>query len=164
MNNIIVHAAPVAHPPFAVAAILEEQDTCLLLKQQTTLTDPGKPAWFLANKLEQEHVYQLGDVLLKGKNPTRLLAIVHDIEHQPTCSLDSVTKAYHKLSTIVTSERIASIAIPLLGTVHGRIPLDLAITSFQRVFLTNPPDYLEKIWLVLPEDASCECLSLLRNE
>ena len=162
-NNILVHAAPIEHPPFTVSAIMEEQDTHLLLQRPTTLIDPGKPAWYLANKLEQERIYNLGDIISSGKDPIRLLAIVHDIDRQPTCNLDDISTAYQNLLTTIELHHITSLGMPLLGTVHGQFSLETAMTAFRETMISHPCICLKKLWLILPEGASCECMSLLRT-
>jgi hypothetical protein len=57
---------------------------------------------------------------------------------------------------------LSSISMPLLGTVHGKLPADQAIVLFKQVALEKLPDCLEKIWLILPEGCDCQCLSPLR--
>jgi len=78
-----IQAAPKAHPPFSCQAIVEEQDTYLILSEQTELKDPGKPVWYLASMIENAETYPLGSVIIKGKSPLRLCAVVHDIEQEP---------------------------------------------------------------------------------
>lgn len=39
--------------PFDIDAVVEEQDTALILSQSGNITEPdNKPAWFLASKLK----------------------------------------------------------------------------------------------------------------
>ena len=66
LNGVAIVAAPRNHPPFKFQAIVQEQDTHQLLGEQTTLTDPGKPAWYLANTLEIEQTPALGSVIIRA--------------------------------------------------------------------------------------------------
>ena len=163
LGNITIYAAPKEHPPFSYKAIVEEQDTHLLLQQQTLLRDPGKPAWYLANKLDTDENYRLGDVVIRGQAPKRLLAIVHDVEQTPTCTIESVELAYQHLMICVKQQGFSSLALPLLGTVHGKIPIEESINLLSHATQQNPPACLLKIWLILPDHQDCSCLQQLTD-
>ena len=160
LNGTTLCAAPKDHAPFSFQAIVEEQDTQLLLSEQTILTDPGKPAWYLANTLEQQATHSLGEVLIRGQTPKRLLAIIHDIEQSPTSTPDTVKRAYENILTIIVENNIASLALPLLGTVHGKLTLAESLRLLGSALELNPPSCLQRIWLILPKETNCTCLSL----
>lgn len=161
LESATLYAAPKDYPPFSCQAIVEEQDTHLLLREQTTLTDPGKPAWYLANTLESEVNHSLGEVIIRGQSPKRLLAIVHDIEQSPTCTSETVKLAYQNILTTVKGNYITSFALPLLGTAHGKLTATDSINLFGSVFLHNSSTCFQRIWLILPEGTNCSCLSQL---
>lgn len=55
INDINIVGAPKALPPFYIDAVVEEQDTALILSQSGNITEPdNKSAWFLANKLKPD--------------------------------------------------------------------------------------------------------------
>ncbi len=162
-KGIAIHAAPREYPPFTYQAIVEEQDTNLLLSEQTILKDPGKPAWYLANTLENGASYPLGTVIIKGQNPKRLLAIVHDIERTPTCEPKTIHRAWQNVIRAIEDNKISSAAMPLLGSVHGKLPITTSISLFRECLDKNVPACLEKIWLILPGDCSCEYLAQLKD-
>jgi len=155
-------AAPRTHPPFTCQAIVEEQDTYLLMAEQTTLKDPGKPCWFLANTMEQEDACTLGSVIIKGHVPIRLLAIVHNINQVPTCHPESISKTYRTLLNTIQEKAITSVALPLLGTVHGKLSITEAIALLNECLQAPLPESLQRIWLVLPSGTGCECLAGLK--
>jgi len=161
-GHVTIQGAPKDYPPFPVQAIVEEQDTHLLLGEQITLTDPGKPAWYLANTLEREDdIYQLGSVLLKPQQKVRLLAIVHDIEQDPTCKPEFIELAWQNIFQIIETEKLTSIALPLLGTVHGKIKLPHAFELLRTALQNNLPECLERIWFILPTGTDCTYLRQL---
>jgi len=162
-QGITIHAAPKDYPPFTPQAMLEEQDTELLLNPQTSLHDPGKPAWYLANTLEDNPSHPLGSVVVKGQQPKRLLAIVHDIEHTPTCQPAFIQTAWLNVMAIIQENRFTTVAMPLLGTTHGKISVKDAILMLGESLKQNRPTCLEKIWLILPLDCSCEILAPLSD-
>lgn len=163
-EDVVIYAAPKGHASFSYQAIVEEQDTHLLLQQQDFLSDPGKPAWYLANILEGEKSQFLGEVLVRGKMPSRLLAIIHDIEQSPTYNLNSIILAYRNILILVAEKGISSLALPLLGTVHGKLAITDSIKLLRNALQKNLPACLQRIWLILPEGIDCRCLNLLSKE
>ena len=161
LGDLTIQAAPRDYPPFHYQAIVQEQDTNLLLSEQTTLREPGKPAWYLANTLERTESYSLGTIILKGHDPKRLLAIVHDIEQTPTCSPEVIKLAYNNLFKIIETKHISSLAIPLLGTVYGKLRVNESIDLLRESLQQDLPACLNKVWLILPEDYDCSCLKQL---
>jgi len=160
--GLTIHAAPMEYPPFTYQAIIEEQDTNLLLSEQKTLIDPGKPAWYFANMLEGEATHPLGTVIIKGKYPNRLLAVVHDIECTPTCEAYSIQQAWKNVMQTIEDNHITALATPLLGSVHGKLSITNSLELMCEGLQQNLPICLEKIWLVLPKDGSCDCLTKLK--
>ena len=163
LGDINIVAAPRSNPPFRYQAIVEEQDTHLILGEQHRLTDPGKPAWYLANTLEAVRPYDLGTVVVKGHSPHRLLAVVHDVEQTPTLSPDSVTQAYLTVLQIGQSMLLTSLAMPLLGTVHGHLSEHESLQRLRDCLLQGPIAGLQRLWLILPTDSDCHCLSYLSS-
>jgi len=159
--GIHITAAPGDAPPFVCQAMVVEQDTHLLLGAQTVLPDPGKPAWYLANTLEREPVHALGAVVTTGHKPLRLLAIVHDIEHSPTCLPEHIRQAWRHILQITAHKQIDTLAAPLLGTVHGHLSPSQSIGLFREALVEDPPIHLSRIWLILPPETGCECLQQL---
>lgn len=161
LDGLLVVAAPLTCPPFDYQAIVEEQDTHLLLGRQTILDDQGKPAWYLANTLETSIPYSLGSVICKGHAPQRLLAVVHDIEQEPTCRTKTVKLAYKAVMQTVKERRLESLALPLLGTVHGKLSIRDSIQLLHNIMRHGSPVSLRRLWLILPMGSDCRCLAQL---
>lgn len=72
INDIDIVVAPKTVAPFDVDAMVEEQDTALILSEPGNITaSDNKPAWFLANKLESQALLKPGSVIKRdGKNHT----------------------------------------------------------------------------------------------
>lgn len=163
LGDVTLVAAPRTHPPFTCQAMVEEQDTYLLMAEQTTLKDPGKPAWYLANTLQQQEACQPGSVIIKSHAPIRLLAVVHNIDQEPTCHPAHISKAYQSLLQILQEKEISSVGLPLLGTVHGKLLITEAIALLADCVQAGLPESLQRIWLILPSGTGCECLAELKR-
>lgn len=160
-GDISIVAAPRSSPPFPCQAMVEEQDTHLILGEQTLLRDPGKPAWYLANTLDTVKPHALGEVVVK--RPQRLLAVVHDIEQSPTLSPNSVSRAYQNLLQLQQTLQLNSLAMPLLGTVHGQMSAQDSLLRLRPCLEQGPNSGLQRLWLILPPGSDCACLSLLSH-
>ncbi len=162
LGDLAVVAAPRHHPPFSCQAFVHEQDTNLLLGEQTTLRDPGKPAWYLANILEEAPTSALGSVIIRGQAPVHLLAIIHDIEKNPTCQQAHITTAYQNIWHIAQQTGLSTIGMPLLGTVHGKLPVDVALSLFRSSLESHQHDKLQHIWLIWPASQDCRIGALIK--
>lgn len=159
--SIIVIPANLA--PKNVAAIVEEQDTALVLGQpsEITLTD-NKPSWFLANKLESQKILEPGSVVIRNGKTLKILAIVHDLDHDPTWKPEWISQALDNILNISGLHGIHTLQMPVLGTQHGRYEL----TAFLSLLTDKIKTYqgpLEKIWLIIPRENCTQALSYLKE-
>jgi len=68
-----------------------------------------------------------GDLVVRPGTPLRMLAVVHKLDEDPTWRACWVADAYHGVFREITQRRLASVALPLLGTVHGRMNRDRSL-------------------------------------
>ena len=62
-----------------------------------------------------------GTVIARGSNPIHFLAVVHDLDQTPTVREEWVAKALEQIIREVNARDIRSLAVPLLGGVHGSL-------------------------------------------
>lgn len=162
VGSIEVYAAPREYPPFTCQALVQEQDTNLLLGDQQTVIEPEQPAWYLANTLERDQpVYRPGDVVMKRGQPMQLMAIVHDIEQEPTTNLETIRLAWQNVMQITAQKNISHLGVPALGSVHGKIACIDSLQALAEVVRSQAPDCLQKIWIILQKDQHLDLVSLL---
>ena len=100
INDIDIVVAPKAVAPFDIDAVVEEQDTALILSESGNITtSDNKPAWFLANKLESQSLLKSGSVIKRDGETLRLLAIVHDLDVEPSWSSEWIEQALDNILT-----------------------------------------------------------------
>ena len=163
IGNVTLEASPCAYPPFTCEAIVQEQDTHLLLGEQHRLIEPKEPAWYLANTLERdEPVYSAGDVVIKPGTPARWLAVIHDIEQQPTTHNEIIQLAWQNILRLTTENNITRLATPALGSVHGKITVTDSLQILFDLLRDQAPAGLEKIWIIIAENQQLDLVSLLR--
>ena len=104
--------SPSQFAPFTVQAIVEEQDTALILGNTDKINDPGnKPAWYLANTLETQPLLTPGQVIIRDTQPLRLQAIIHDLDAEPTCNELWIFQAIQQTFDIAENRDLNAILI-----------------------------------------------------
>lgn len=163
INDIDIVVAPKAVPPFNIDAVVEEQDTALILSQPEIITDSGnKPAWFLANKLESQPLLKPGSVIKRDGKTIRLLAIVHDLDMEPSWSSEWVAQSLDNIIKLSNTQGISSIQLPVLGAKHGRFNVQEFIQLLVIAIKKNEGQ-LKKIWLIVPQQDCSRTLSFLKR-
>jgi len=163
INDIDIVVAPKAVAPFNIDAVVEEQDTALILSEPGNITDSGnKPVWFLANKLESQPLLKPGSVIKRDGKTIRLLAIVHDLDMEPSWSSDWVAQALDNLIKLSHTQGISSIQLPVLGAQHGRFHIQ-DFLQLLVIAIKKSHGKLKKIWLVVSQQDCSSTLSFLKE-
>ncbi len=151
INHIDLHISPENLSPFPVQAIIQEQDTSLVLEPDDELRDPGddKPLWYDANKIDLLESHQPGDVIIKSFNPMYLLAIVHNLDLSPSWKTEWIETALSKALAITEEKGISAIRLPVIGAQYGHFELDKFIDILKQAANKNEGNNLKKIWLVV---------------
>ena len=162
--SIDIHIAPEDRPPFPVIALVEEQDTSLVLKPDDEIRDPGdnKPLWYDANKTKLSEAHQPGDVLSKSFNPIRFLAIVHDLDQTPSWKSEWIEMALSNVFELSGNRSLSAIGIPVLGAQFGRFKLEEFISIFVAALKKQNFEYSLKIWLVVKQEECQKAFELLK--
>jgi hypothetical protein len=145
-------AAPDDQSPFPVQARAEEEDTYLVLSAPTTGVRQAEHPIRLMTALWDVDPLEPGSVVVKPGNPLRLLAVVHDLDLDPTCKEDWVAQAMGGIRQEVLSRGITSLALPLIGCIHGRLPADLFAGLLSVWFRQESALPLKRLWLVAEPD------------
>ena len=167
-RHVSVTFAPATYQPFAPAAVVEEQDTYLIMGEQQEIVEPEQPAWVLANQLDTSPALSPGTVLRKGSQPLRLLAIIHDVEQSPTTTPEWIEKALATIFSIAEELSISSLKLPLLATSCHNFSESDFFKLLLRVVAQRSTDKPLKIWMPCKSDVACKplasCLLQFVNE
>ncbi|WP_455208014.1 hypothetical protein [Kaarinaea lacus] len=152
MADIEIAVAPAQFPPFKTIAVVEEQDTSLVLGESSEIRDPGeKPLWYLTNKLQSLAPLTPGEVIVRKSRPVRMQAIIYDLDHEPICNEPWVQQAVRKIITLTNTHHIQSLQMPLLGTRYADLETEQFIRLLLETITRHKPVSLRKLWLVTPE-------------
>lgn len=135
-------AAPRNEPPFDVEAIVEEEDTYLTLSAEAVLRLPGDSPMRVMTEAHAAREESPGTIVVRSTRPLTLLAVVHKLDEDPTWREEWVVSALDKIATEVERRRLSSVALPLLGTVHGKLAPERALA------LTRGALSGRRVWLI----------------
>ncbi|MGH8119455.1 MAG: hypothetical protein ACRESK_02455 [Gammaproteobacteria bacterium] len=150
VGRIEITVAPPGQPPWRLDAIIEEQDTSLLLGDTHVIRDTCESYTALVGKMKIQAPLVSGQVLVRHTRPGKLIAIVYDIGKKPVYREEWIAAALLQLFEEMEAHRIRNIAMPLLGVTHGRYPH----TDFLELLCSMAADVRsecpQKIWLITP--------------
>jgi hypothetical protein len=151
--------APADRPPFAIGARIEEEDRYLVLSAKPTFTDPGPLHPIrLHTELVTLEPKALGTVVLQRGVPHRLLAVVHDLDQEPSSQREWVREALHAALRCAKELQIHALALPLLGAVHRGISQRESLDEIKTALLEAE---LERVWLIVAAGAEAEAIERL---
>lgn len=163
INDIDIVVAPKTVSLFDIDAVVEEQDTALILSEPGNITEPdNKPPWFLANKLESQALLKPGSVIKRDGKTIRLLAIVHDLDREPSWSSEWIAQALDNIIKFSHKQGISSFQLPVLGAKHGRFNIE-EFLQLLVIAIKKDKGQLKKIWLVVPQEDCSSTLSALKR-
>jgi len=162
INGHDIYIAPDNCPPFSVKAIVEEQDTSLVLEPSDELPEynDSRPVWYQANTLELQKVYHPGEVIVKSYNPIRFLAIVHDLDCDPSWNIKWIKSAIKNIFQLCHEKQLVSLALPILGTQFGKLKNEEFLTLLVNQLELKQSNYPQRIWLLVSAD---DCQKVYEN-
>ena len=128
-----------------VDAVVEEQDTNLILGKSPFILDTIENFPAMVKNMEQQTCEKVGNVLVKQSVPIRFIAIVYDVEHTPIGEKTWIEEAILKILSHCDKYRIKTLAMPLLGTSYGKLEEESIIQMLQESLIQNRRQTLKKI-------------------
>lgn len=156
-------AAPKNRQPFPVDAVAFEEDTFLVLSADTTVREPHEPLMRVITRVIETRPETPGSVLVKGKRPLRLLAIVHDLNQEPSWREEWIESALRGIFQEVESRRLKSLALPFLGTLHGPLDKQRFVMLLREALERMEFKQLKYLWLIVPAGTDREILEILES-
>ena len=88
--------------------------------------------------------------MVKGRDPYRSFAIVHDFDQEPVCRREWVIGALKATLECCEQLRIGSLGMQVLGSRFGPVHEQWFVAQIQAMPAETPPHTLERICLMLP--------------
>ncbi len=154
IGSIEIAIAPVEYVPAEIDAIVEEQDTQLLMGMDAEINYPDEDFDTLIDQmLSGKSVRSPGQIIIKKTQPLQLKAIIHDINQKPSWKTEWISYALQQLVTEIENYNIKTLAMPLLGTIHGNVNENESIELLCDNLMSKQIICLEKLWLIAPDPA-----------
>jgi hypothetical protein len=151
IGKIEIAVAPIEYLPLGIDAIVEEQDTQLLMAVDTEIEYPDDDFDTLINQMTTGKARRPGQIIVKQDKPIRFQAIIHDINHDPSWKVEWIALALKQLVEEIENYQIKSLAMPLLGTHHGKMAEEESIELLCASLATDQASLLENLWLIAPD-------------
>lgn len=164
LGRVHVVVAPEDAPPFTVDAIAVEEDTHLLLSSEGDIEEPEEAYGDLVAAAAERSPNTPGSVLVKRSEPLQFLAIVHDIDCDPTWREEWIASAINGIVEEAEWRCLEAIGLPLIGTRHGNIEIRRVALWLGRCLSRSTFRYLKRIWVIAPRGSEIELMWALRTE
>ena len=164
VRSVRIIAAPEDMQPFPVDAIVFEEDTFLVLSAEPVLREPTDHPIKVLNDAWEAKPAEPGAVVVKATTPLRLLAIVHDLNQEPTWREEWVISALVGIFRQVENRKLRSLALPLIGTKYGSMDRTRCIVLLRAVLTGMRLQYLDRLWLVVPQETRKEVLRIFSDD
>jgi hypothetical protein len=148
VGGVRLVASALDQPPFPVDAVVAEEDTYLVLSAETDLQIPAEHPLRVLTAAHESEPQPPGSVVVRSGQPLELLAVVHDLSSETSCQEEWVVTALEEILRQTDRLRLRSIALPLLGAVHGVLEPSRCAELLWAVLVAAEPATLERIWLV----------------
>jgi len=162
-GTVKIVAAPEDVPPFKVDAVAAEEDTFLALSAEPKACENNEHPIRMMTKVFELSPEPPGKILVKGRNPLLFLAIVHDLNKEPSWKEEWISTALEGILREAERRRVSSLALPLLGTRHGSLENNRFLMLLRNALERNPPKNLKRIWLMTPQEGSLRILEIFKT-
>lgn len=157
-----VLVVPEGVTPISLAAVVEEEDTYLVLSAEPRVRETGEPLGSALAAVRRAHPLPPGSVAMRRGKPVRLLAVVHDLALAPSWREDWIASAIRGCLRIARRLQLHSLSLPVLGAVHGRFDSERFVSLLRDALTEAEPSALERIWLRVPDERVAPIGDLVR--
>jgi hypothetical protein len=145
INGIKIAISSLDSPPFPVDVTVFEEDTNLVLTVAPEYTYQEEHPIRLMTSIMESPRYTPGTVV---RHSDRWYAVVIDLDREPVIEGKWCKEALDNIFQMVRQHRITSLAIPILGTVHGRLDVDEQLKMILEKLNTQKSLPLKSLWIV----------------
>ena len=160
-GSLDIVASPEDRPPFPADAMAFEEDTFLVLSADKEVRDPREPLMRVMTRVIETRPETPGSVLVRGKSPIHLLAIIHDLNQDPSWKDEWIVSALDGIFKEAEIRRLRSIALPFLGTLHGTLEKERFVVLLRNALKQISSDHPKRLWLIVPPGTSPKILEIL---
>ena len=163
IGSLDVVVSPEKDPPFKVDAVAVEEDTFLVMSADRTVRAPKEPLVKVMTRVINTPPKTPGSVLVQSTTPLHLLAVVHDLNEDPSWKEAWITRALDGVFREAEIRKLGSIAVPFLGTLHGSLDKERFLVLLRSIIERISLHHLRRLWLVVPDGTPSKILEILEK-
>lgn len=133
--------------PFAIDAMVFEEDTSLVLSADTAVRDPREHPIRLMTSLYDYQDQQPGRVVIREGRTTRMLAVVHDLDQEPTVREKWVLESLRAVFSACQKRKIKALGMEMLGCCHGKLDRDRFRSLLKTALERAATGFPARIWV-----------------
>ena len=132
-------------------AMVVEEDTCLVLSTPVDLfVTPEHPVRVMT-EVHAASPLVPGSVVVRPGSPLRFLAVVHDLDQEPSCREAWVVSALDEVIEKAEARGLRAIGLPMIGTLHGDLSPERFVVLLRDALQRSAPTSLRRIWLIFDQ-------------
>jgi hypothetical protein len=163
IGPVQIVAAPEENQPFDVEALAIEEDTWRIMSAEPQTCDPNEHPIRIMTQMIEAGPEKVGAVLTHGKDPVRFLAIVHDVDQEPSFREEWLLTAIKNVFLGVEQRGLKSLGLPFLGTRHGRLDTRRFIVLLSRILTETTFHNMTRLWLITPQGKDSITIESLKS-
>jgi hypothetical protein len=164
VGAVEIFVAPPSFPPYPVDAVVAEEDTFLVLSADPEFVECHENPGRVMTEAFETPPAEPGSVIVQKGPPLRLLAVVHDLNQDPSWKEEWVASALEGIFHEAERRNLRSLALPLLGTLHGSLEKKRFMALLRGAMEQTATNYPRRLWLVVPEGTALEMKEMLAAE
>ncbi len=146
VNGIQVAVAPRESPPFPIEVMVFEEDTNLILTVDPVIDYKDEHIIRTMTDIMTAKKHKPGAVVVNGNS---WYAVVINLDQEVICRESWCTEAIDQIIKLTVLNNISSLALPVLGTVHGELQFEKQLQYILGRISFMQPSRLESFWLVV---------------
>jgi hypothetical protein len=148
VHGIDLVLGPQHLPPFHVEAIALEEDSCLVLSTPVDVIVSAEHPIRVIAEVNAAAPQSPGSIVVRSGSPLRFLAVVHDLNEEPSWKEEWVASALAGIIEESEARGLRAIGLQMLGTVHGSLSGERFLALLQAALREGEPQSLQRIWVV----------------
>jgi hypothetical protein len=164
IGSVQIFVGPGNMAPYPVDAWAAEEDTYLVLSADPEVVESNEDPERVMAEVLATRPEEPGTVVVKGGHPLRLLAIVHDLNEEPSWKEEWVVSALAGIFQEAETRKLRSLALPLLGTLRGSLEKQRFLVLLREILERRSLGHLTNLWLVVPAGTSSAILQMLKSD
>lgn len=147
INTLLLQVAADTQPSLPVDVRVFEEDTHLVLTVDPIMRHTEEHPIRLMTKVAEAKPNKPGSLIINKKS---WYAVIHDVDQDPTWKEEWIEKAYRQVFMLAEIQRVQTIGLPLLGSVHGSFTAEKSLALLVSIVKTTSFQTLKKILILVP--------------